>query len=187
MTTAKKTIPKLRTMSADSVRPSRRDPVTRSASSARTGRSTTARSAGSDLAVGVGGDDVVRAVLGCDPVAEPQGGALAAVHRRDDGVVAGLAHELGGAVLLAVDDDEERDRLTAELGRQRVEDAADVLALVVGGGDDDDPGELGVAVGGVELVERDGVDELVDRLTPADLAGVHRRAASREAVADAVT
>lgn len=47
MTTEKNTIPKLRTRSADSVRPSRRDPVTRSASPARTGASTTARSAGS--------------------------------------------------------------------------------------------------------------------------------------------
>ena len=112
-------------------------------------------------------------MLGGDAVAEPQRGALPPVHRADDGVVTGFPHELGGPVLLAVDDDDEGDRLPAEFGRQRLDDPADVVDLVVRRGDDDDLGEPGVAVGGAELVERDRVDELVKGGSAAGLPGVH--------------
>ena len=61
---------------------------------------------GVGLAVGVGGDEVARASQPGKLVAETQRRALSAVHGRDDAELSELADNLGGAVLLAVDDDE---------------------------------------------------------------------------------
>src|SRR5579875_858221 len=98
------------------------------------------------LAVGVRGDDVLRAALARNPVAEPERGTLPAVDRdvADDG--ASRVGLLGGGVGAAVGDHDHLRGHPAHRAGQRLDDRADRAFLVVGGDHQRDGGKLGGAL-----------------------------------------
>ena len=138
MVTAKTQVPRRRTGSLVSWLPSLRDPVTKSASPATTGRQHALHLGRVVLAVGVGGHDVPGAALAGQPVAQPQRRALAPVDRHvadQRAVRAALGHRaVPGAVR-----HHDRPWWPARTGGgQRVDDRADHPFLVVGGDHDGD-------------------------------------------------
>ena len=128
---------------------------------------------GIGLPVRVRCHDVAGAVLAGDPVAEPQSSPLAPVDRGDAGVVTGVAHHRCGAVVLAVDDHEQGDRLPADLLRHARDDLRDIGNLLVRRHDDRHRGHLERALGGHEILDGGTIDQLVDLALAAPSARAH--------------
>ena len=113
--------------------PSRREAITKSAVSSSSGCEHGRHLGRVVLAVGVEGDHVAGAVGRGQPVAEPQGRALAQVDRQHAGVDPGVEGHLGGAVGAAVDHHQGGDLEVADEGRHGLQHVADVVLLLVGG------------------------------------------------------
>ena len=98
--------------------------------------------------------------------------------------MAGLGDDLVGAIVAAVDHDQRAHRQARHLGRDLLQDVADVVRLEVGGDDDEDRPEDGVGVTAAEVLLAEfhhQADELTVAAAPACPRQLDRRSQRAEA------
>ena len=103
------------------------------------------------LAVRIECDDVLRAELDAQRIADAEGVAVPEVLLQYEGQCAGVLGDLVGLVTPAVDHDERRHRQAARLRRHGRQYGTDIVFLLVRADEPDDGGELHIRVPRIEL------------------------------------